>query len=153
VTNSQQQHSNSDNNINIRNDRRPTFLDRERFLARQVSDKFCIMNLLDPRTFYDDNDAVGRAAQREVSVGTEDNHQESTRISSLQASWHESSNAFPSVFQRSERESSGILEDEVKHVLAALPKATDDEASMILENALMTESSRKEKENEERQES
>lgn len=147
LTNSQHQHNNNDNNNsnNIRNDRRPTFLDRERFLARQVSDKFCIMNLLDPRTFYDDNDVVGQDVQREVSVETTEDHQESTRLSSLQESWHESSNAFPSVFQRSEYERSGILVDEVQHVLEALPKARDDEAPMIHETALMAESSRKDK--------
>jgi hypothetical protein len=31
---------------------RPRFMERDQFLARQVSDKFCIMNLLDSSTFY-----------------------------------------------------------------------------------------------------
>jgi hypothetical protein len=106
-------------------DRSP-FLDRRRFLEKQISDKFCIMQLLDPNTFHDRH----RTLQRQPVTGEEEHKKKSA-------------DDFPSIFQRGEGEGGEVTIDEVNQVLAAMSNMIDDDVSIGSEAAL--DSSKQEK--------
>jgi hypothetical protein len=100
---------------------RPKFLDRQRFLERQTSNNFCIMQLLDPSTFHDDSH--DRTLQPQPATAVEEPKEKSD-------------NAFPSVFQRGEGEGGDVMIGEVNQVLPAMSTNIDDDVPIGSEAAL-----------------
>ena len=102
----------------------PKFLDREKFLERQTSDQFCIMNLLDPKTFQDGDSVSDNSLHLETMLyerGISAVERENRSSTSPQDSFHESADAFPSLFQKStEQVCDKKLEEEVMGSLSNL---------------------------------
>ncbi|KAI2498846.1 hypothetical protein MHU86_15647 [Fragilaria crotonensis] len=131
----------------------PKFLDRATFLARQASDRFSIMNLLDPSAFHDTDKGEkpsgnqGGLSFRENSEmkGTLGNLGQSSTLderldSTLQDSFHESAAEFPSFFQTSEVQTFDTdLVDEVTTSLSNLMKVADYDVAVPSDSVLIRE--------------
>jgi hypothetical protein len=135
----------------------PKFLDRATFLARQTSERFSIMNLLDPSAFHDkDKGEMSTGNERGLSfreksemMGTLGNLGQSTtldepRESKQQDSLHESAAEFPSFFQTSEVQTfHTALVDEVTTSLCNLMKVADCDVSLPSDSVFIGEDSGK----------